>query len=169
MKNWYALYTRPRHEKKAYEILLEKGETAYLPLLKTTRQFKDRKRTVELPLFSSYLFCWFEYKDRFSILETHGIIKIVNFNGKPAVVPEWQIESMKTILANPESLRMENYFRQGDLVEVKTGPFKGLRGTVMHIKGESRLAIMIDGIMQSISVEIDPDCVEAVPSEEVHA
>lgn len=168
MINWYALYTRPRHEKKAYEILTDKGENAYLPLLKTTRMFKDRKKTVELPLFTSYLFCQFEYKDRFSILETHGVIKIVSFNGKPAVVPDWQIESMKTILANPESLRLESYFRQGDLVEVKSGPFRGLRGTVMHLKGESRLAILIEGIMQSISVEIDPDCVEAVPAEQLH-
>ena len=165
MQNWYALYTRPRHEKKAYELLLEKGATAYLPLLKTTRIMKSRKREVELPLFASYLFCKFEYKNRFPILETHGIIKIINFNGKPAVVPEWQIESLKTILANPQSLRLESYFRQGDIVEVKSGPFKGLRGTVTYVKGESRLAIMIEGIMQSISVEIDPDCVEAVPAE----
>jgi len=168
MINWYALYTRPRHEKKAFELLLEKKANAYLPLLKTTRLLKNRKREVELPLFPSYLFCQFEYKDRFSILETHGVIKIVNFNGKPAVVPEWQIESMKTILANPQSLRLESYFRQGDLVEVKSGPFKGLKGTVTHLKGESRLAILIEGIMQSISVEIDPDCVAALPKEEVH-
>jgi len=167
MINWYALYTRPRHEKKAFELLVEKGTNTYLPLLKTTRLLKNRKREVELPLFPSYLFCQFEYKNRFPILETHGIIKIVNFNGNPAVVPDWQIESMKTILANPESLQLESYFRQGDLVEVKTGPFKGLRGTVTHVKGESRLAIMIDGIMQSISVEIDPDCVESIPKEEL--
>jgi len=168
MINWYALYTRPRHEKKAYELLLEKGANAYLPLLKTIRIFKNRKREVELPLFASYLFCQFEYKNRFPILETHGIIKIVNFNGQPAVVPEWQIESMKTILANPESLRLESHFRQGDLVEVINGPFKGLRGTVMHMKGESRLAILIEGIMQSISVEIDPDNVEAIAKESLH-
>jgi transcriptional antiterminator RfaH len=168
MINWYALYTRPRHEKKSFELLLEKGANAYLPLLKTTRLFKNRKREVELPLFPSYLFCQFEYKNRFPILETHGIIKIINFNGTPAIVPEWQIDSMKTILANPQSLRLEKYFRQGDWVEVKSGPFKGLKGIVLHVKGESRLAIMIDGIMQSISVEIDPDCVEAITGEELH-
>jgi transcription elongation factor/antiterminator RfaH len=162
MQNWYALYTRPRHEKKVTEMLLSKGVEVYLPLLNTRRKLKDRIRMVELPLFPSYVFCKFEYKERFSILETQGIIKIVNFHGVPSVVPDWQIESLKKVLENPESLQMESYFRQGDLVEVKEGPFKGLRGTVKKIKGESRLAITIEGIMQSISVEIDPDSVETV-------
>ena len=165
MNNWYALYTRPRHEKKAYDLLVEKKETAFLPLIKTTRHYKNSKKNVELPLFPSYLFCKFDYKERLRILETHGIIKIINFNGKPAVVPEWQIEAMQAILLNPESLRMENYFRQGDLVSVKSGPFKGLRGTVANIKGESRLIITIDGIMQTISVEIDTDNLESVMKE----
>jgi transcription elongation factor/antiterminator RfaH len=162
MKNWYALYTRPRHEKKAYDLLIEKGENAYLPLLKTVRIYKNRKKKVELPLFPSYMFCEFEYKKRFDILETHGIIKIVNFNGEPAIVPNWQIEAMQTMLTNPESLRLENYFRQGELVEVLSGPFKGLQGTVVNKKGESRLVITIDGIMQTLSVEIDADNLKAV-------
>ncbi len=162
MKNWYALYTRPRHEKKVFEILSNKSNEVFLPLLKTRRQFKDRKREVELPLFPSYIFSKFEFKERFSILETHGVIKIVNFQGNAAVVAEWQIESLKQILENPETLQLETYFKQGDVVEVKEGPFKGLRGTVKQLRGESRLAITIDGIMQSISVEIDPDSVETV-------
>lgn len=162
MKNWYALYTRPRHEKKVLEILTNKGDEVFLPLLKTKRQFKDRKREVELPLFPSYIFSKFEFKERFSILETHGVMKIVNFQGTPAIVPDWQIESLKKILENPQTLQLENYFRQGDVVEVKEGPFKGLRGTVKQLRGESRLAITVDGIMQSISVEIDPDSVETI-------
>lgn len=168
MKNWYALYTRPRHEKKAFDILIEKGEEAYLPLLKQKRQWKNRKKEVELPLFNSYLFCYFDYKDRFDILQTHGIIKIINFKGIPAVVPEWQIEALKTMLANPESLRMENYFRQGDLVEVMSGPFMGLKGTVATIKGESRLIVTIDGIMQTLSVEMDKSYLEKRESEAVY-
>ena len=164
MENWYALYTRPRHEKKAYDLLVEKGESVYLPLLSTVRQYKNRKKKVELPLFPSYMFCQFEYKERFSILETHGIIKIVSFNGKPAIVPDWQIEAMQTVLSNPQSLKLENYFRQGDLVEVMSGPFKGLKGTVVNKKGGARLVITIDGIMQTLSVEIDMDNLKAVPA-----
>ena len=162
MEKWYALYTRPRHEKKSYELLIEKGETAYLPLIKSVKYYKNRKKESEIPLFNSYLFCKFDYKNRFQILETHGIIKIISFKGLPAEVPEWQIEALKTILKNPESLRLENYFKQGDIVKVRSGPFKGLRGTVVNRKGETRLIINIEGIMQSLSVEIDMDNVEAI-------
>jgi len=162
MIEWYALYTRPRHEKKAFDLLTQKGEIAYLPLLTAKRNYKTQKKIVALPLFPSYLFCQFEYKNRLSILETHGIIKVVNFNGTPATVPQWQIEAMKTILLNPETLQMENYIRKGDLVEIHSGPFKGLKGTVVERKGKSRLVITIEGIMQTMSVELDEEEIETI-------
>ena len=162
MKNWYALYTRPRHEKKAYDLLLEKGEEAFLPLMEEIRVYGKRKKKVEKPLFPSYLFCHFEYKYRIPILQTHGIIKVVNFNGEPAIIPDWQIDSLKILLENPAAFRMESYLRPGDLVEVKNGPFAGMKGTVKIIKGESRLVLTIEGIMQSISVEVDRDLIKTL-------
>ena len=75
---WYALYTRPRHEKTVYERLSEKEFDTYLPLVKRVSQWKDRKKKIEEPLFKSYLFCNFEYKYRFDVLETNGIVKIIN-------------------------------------------------------------------------------------------
>ncbi|RMH62904.1 MAG: UpxY family transcription antiterminator [Calditrichaeota bacterium] len=165
MEKWYVLYTRPRHEKKVRDGLIEKNIEVFLPLLTKTLVYKNRKKKSEVPLFNSYLFARFDYKNRFTILETHGVIKLVNFKGVPGVVPEWQIESLRKMLENPESLMLESYFKQGDLVEVVQGPFKGMRGTVVNRKGETRLLITIDGIMQTVSVEIDADNVEAVKQE----
>ena len=91
---WYAIYTRPRHEKTVNGKLLEKEFDTYLPLVKRVSQWKDRKKKIEEPLFKSYLFVYFEYKYRFDVLETNGVVKIINFNGKPAVVPDWQIDSL---------------------------------------------------------------------------
>ena len=155
MNKWYAIYTRPRHEKKAYDLLIEKKQEAYLPMVTRVRLWKDRKKKVDMPLFSSYLFANFDYKNRFDILQTHGIVKIVNFNGVPAEVPDWQIESLKQMLEKPQTVRLENYIHPGEYVEITEGPFKGMRGMVKTLKGESRLVISIDGIMQSVSVEID--------------
>ena len=93
--SWYAIYTRPRHEKKVNDQLLEKQFEVYLPLITRTRQWKDRKKKVDMPLFSSYVFVNFEYKYRFDVLQTDGVVKIVNFNGTPAVIPDWQIESLR--------------------------------------------------------------------------
>jgi len=152
---WYAIYTKPRHEKKVDSQLLEKRFETYLPLVKRIRQWKDRKKKVDMPLFSSYVFVNFEYKYRFDVLQTDGVVKIVNFNGIPAVVPDWQIASLRKMLEHPETLQMEKYFKTGELVEVTTGPMKGMRGVVMRRKGEHRLVLTIDGIMQSVSVEME--------------
>jgi len=151
---WYAIYTKPRHEKTVFERLEEKNIETYLPLVMRVSQWKDRKKKVEEPLFRSYLFAEFEYKNRFDILETNGVVKIVNFNGKPAVVPDWQIESLRTMLEAPETIQLESYMKPGMLVEVVVGPMRGMRGTVIRRKGKNRLVLSIDGIMQSVSVEI---------------
>jgi transcription antitermination factor NusG len=151
---WYAIYTRPRHEKQVNDRLEERAFETYLPLVKRVSQWKDRKRTIEEPLFKSYLFVNFEYKYRFDVLETNGVLNIVNFNRRPAVVPEWQITSLRRMLEAPETLKLEPYLRPGELVEVSEGPMKGMRGTVIRRKGTHRLVLSIDGIMQSVSVEI---------------
>ena len=152
--SWYALYTRPRHEKTVFERLLEKEFDTYLPLVKRVSQWKDRKKKIEEPLFKSYLFCNFEYKYRFDVLETNGIVKIINFNGNPAVVPGWQIESLKKMIEAPETIEIEPYLRPGELVEITSGPMRGMKGTVVRRKGQQRLMLTIDGVMQSVSVEV---------------
>jgi transcription antitermination factor NusG len=165
MVKWYAIYTRPKHEKKLREALEEKGIETFLPLIKTVRQWKDRKKKIEVPLFNGYIFIHIDYKDRFSALQTKGAVKIVNFSGEPVVVPEWQIESLRKMLTHPEKIQLENYMKIGDPVVVDFGPFKGMKGVVKMLKGKRKLVITIDGIMQTVSVEIDADEVKKIPQE----
>lgn len=155
MIHWYAIYTRPRFEKKVYEQLTEKGLEVYLPLVKKVRQWKDRKKKVDMPLFPSYIFARFDYKYRFDILPISGVVKIVNFRGEPAVIPDWQIDSLKRMMEHPQKVRLEDYMRPGEVVEVTDGLFKGMRGTIKTVKDETRLIITIEGIMQTVSVELD--------------
>ena len=162
MEHWYAIYTRPRHEKKVFEQLVEKQIEAFLPLIKRIRQWKDRKKKVEMPLFSSYLFVHIDYKFRFDVLQIKGVVKIVNFNGIPAPIPNWQIESLKKMLEHPEKIHLENYIRPGEIVEITDGLFTGMRGMIRNLKGETRLIVTIDGIMQSVSVELDRDFVKKI-------
>ena len=157
MINWYAVYTRPRHEKKVYEVLIEKEIEVFLPMIKKVSQWKDRKKKIDVPLFNGYLFVYFDYKYRFDVLQTKGVVKIVNFNGIPAVVPDWQIESLKKMLTRPEKVQLENYMKIGDPVEVDFGPFKGMKGIIKVVKGRQRLIISIEGIMQTVSIEIGAD------------
>lgn len=159
---WYALYTKPRHEKKAADLINEKNFEVYLPMVKQVRQWKDRKKKVEMPLFNSYLFANFDYARRFEVLQTRGIVKIINFSGEAAIVPDWQIESLRKMLEFPETLKVEKYIRLGEIVEIKAGPMRGLKGMVSVKKDSNRLILSIDGIYQSVSVEIDEEYVEKI-------
>ena len=123
---WYALYTRPRHEKKVHDQLVEKGIVSFLPLIKTVRQWKDRKKKVEMPLFTSYVFVKIDLKFRYDALQTHGVVRMVSFSGKPASIPDWQIEQLRQVIEHPDTLELEQYLREGDWVQVTSGPFAGV-------------------------------------------
>jgi transcription antitermination factor NusG len=166
---WYALYTRPRHEKKVHEQLIEKGVESFLPMVERVRQWKDRKKRVELPLFNSYVFIKIYLKDRYTALQTHGVVRMVSFGGVPASIPDWQIEQLQRVIEYPETLELENYLREGDWIEVIDGPFRGIKGRLRELRGQTRVVINIDGIFQSASFVIDKSLIqklEKVPQEE---
>lgn len=159
---WYAIYTKPRHEKKVYQQLIEKDISVFLPTTKSLRQWKDRRKWVEMPLFTSYVFINILLKNKLEALETHGVVKMVSFGGVPASIPDWQIEQLKKVISQPESLRLEQYLKEGDTVEVIEGPLKGVKGYLREIRGETRVAILIDGIYQSASFEMQKHFVKKI-------
>lgn len=163
---WYALYVRPRHEKTVYQQLVEKQVESFLPLTKQLRKWKDRKKWVEMPLFSGYVFVNIDLKDRLQALQTHGVVRMVSFGGVPAVIPDWQIEQLNKILQEGTEIQPEEYLKVGDYVEVIEGPLKGVRGYLREKRGESRIAILIDGIYQSASFVVDKYFVKKIDSEE---
>jgi transcription elongation factor/antiterminator RfaH len=163
---WYALYTRPRHEKKVHDSLIEKDIETFLPLKKEMRRWKDRRKLVEMPLFNGYVFINIELKNRLDALQTHGVVRMISFGGEPAQIPDWQIEQLKRVIANSESLQPEEYLKVGDFVEVTDGPLAGIRGYLRETRGESRIAILIDGIYQSTSFVVDKSIVRKVEPED---
>jgi transcription elongation factor/antiterminator RfaH len=165
--SWYALYTRPRHEKKVYDLLVGKRVEAFLPMVQKIRQWKDRKKKIEVPLFTSYVFVHIDLGERFEALRTHGVVRLVSFSGKPAAIPDWQIQQLQQVIEYPETLQLENYLREGDWVEVTTGPFKGIKGILKEIRGETRVVINVEGIYQSASFVIDKGLVEKIDKEKI--
>lgn len=160
--SWFALYTRPRHEKKVYDQLVQKGVETFLPLIERVHQWKDRKKKVATPLFTSYVFIKIDLKDRYYSLQTHGVVRLVSFGGKPAPIPNWQIEQLKQVIKHPETVQLEHYLREGDWVRVTDGPFRDIKGRLKEWRGETRLVINIDGIYQSASFVIDKSLVEKI-------
>ena len=156
-KSWYVVYTKSRQEKIVERWLKEAGIECYLPLQKVLRQWKDRKKWVEKPLISSYVFVRLANdKEYMTVLQTMGVVCFVTFEGKVAKVPDNQIETIKLLLANEADLEVtsEN-FEEGDEIEVKAGPLKGLEGSLINVKNNKKVKVRIDHIGQSILVDID--------------
>lgn len=163
---WYAIYTRPRHEKSVFTSLEEKEIDAFLPLTREIRQWKDRKKEVEIPLFSGYVFINIELKNRLYALETNGVVRLIGFGGKPAQIPDWQIEQLKRLVESQTTVIPENWLRTGDSVEVTEGPLAGIRGYLQEKRGQHSVVILLEGIRQAASFVVEAGQVRKVNPEE---
>ncbi|MBX2842510.1 MAG: UpxY family transcription antiterminator, partial [Flammeovirgaceae bacterium] len=140
-KQWYVIYTKPKNEKKVNQRLVDKNIQTFLPLQKTLRQWSDRKKKVEVPVFSSYLFVRIDIKNKYDVLETYGVVRFVNYLGKPAIVREHEIEAIQFLLNNYTEIKAES-LSIGSRLEIKAGALKGNTGIVVkHKNGSVSLAM----------------------------
>lgn len=144
-KQWFALYTKSRAEKKVHQELSDLGFEVYLPLIKTLRQWSDRKKKVELPLIPSYVFVKVNEKEAREVLEVYGAVAYITFEGKKVPIPESQMTDMKRIVEHdvPVEASAEN-IQQGDKVRIVTGPLRKMLGEVVEISGKRRFVVRID-------------------------
>ena len=136
---WIAVRSKPRAEKVAFDQLMKKGIEAYLPLIKKKRKWSDRKKWVDFPLFSSYLFAKIELKNSIYVLQTYGVSTIVKFNNTILTIPENVIKSIRLTIEGGYELQPVEFFTRGDDVEVIGGPLKGTKGIVIKEKKGHRL------------------------------
>ncbi len=152
---WHPVYTNPKAEKKAHQLLTAKGIESYLPLQKKLKQWSDRKKWVEEPLISSYIFVNIPAKAQTEVLMTKGVCRFLYFCGKVATMPTQQIDSLKLLLASETELEIAGHvFTKGQKVYVKAGPLQGLTGDLVNFHSQKRLVVRIEHINQSILVEI---------------
>lgn len=155
-KNWYAIYTKSRAEKKTAELLNYHNIEHYLPLQKKLKQWSDRKKWVEEPLIRSYIFVNIANdKEYLKTLDTDGVVRFITFEGKAARIPENQIENIRLLLASEEELEIttENFEPGMDII-VRAGTLKGLEGELIETRGKNRVQVQLQAIGQSILVEI---------------
>lgn len=158
-KYWHALYVRSRAEKKVLWQLEENGFTAYLPLITQMKQWSDRKKKVEEPLFKSYVFVYSNEREYIPILNVYGVIKFVTFERKAVIVPENQILAIKKFVNDfekGEEYKMMNNeeLKEGQKVRIINGPMKGLTGRLETIRNKRHLIVYIDVVGQCIPVHI---------------
>jgi transcription antitermination factor NusG len=161
---WHAIYTRSRHEKVVAGQLEERGIESFLPLYRTWRRWRDRRKMVELALFPSYVFVRIGVHERLRVLQVPGVVKLVSFNGEPAVLPEPEINALRNGLENQLYAEPHPYLRVGKKVRVVRGPMAGAEGILSRKKDRQRVVISVDVLMRSIAVEVEGADLEAIGS-----
>ncbi|MCR9145267.1 MAG: UpxY family transcription antiterminator [bacterium] len=155
---WYVLRTMPQHEKKLATFFEKQGLAHYLPLVPRKRQWSDRVKIVEFPLFPGYIFvrfAWFAaYK---TILGHNGSIDFVRSESVPSVMRAEEIENLSLLVGGALELEAnpDEKFPPGQKVEVRSGPLKGVRGVVQRVKNKSRLFVHLPLLNQMVVAEVD--------------
>jgi transcription antitermination factor NusG len=165
---WLAVYTRPRWEKKVNALLLQKGIEVYCPLNKVRRKWSDRIKTIEEPLFKSYVFVRINDEDRTAVRMTNGVVNFVYWNGKPAIIREKDIQTIKRFLdeyENVEVVKME--LAEGDRVQVIAGPMMDKEGKVLEVKNKTA-KVCIDSLGYMLIAYIDKSKLIAVQQTNHH-
>jgi transcription antitermination factor NusG len=161
---WYACYTRARHERQVAGMLEQRQVESYLPTLPQVRQWKDRKKTVEFPLFPSYVFGRFSLSDAHRVLTIPGISTIVRVNGYPTPIADEDLDNIRRFVEAVAETGMEvkpgPYFAEGERVRVREGPFAGVVGTVVELRGRGRILVGIEAIGQGLEINIDARLLE---------
>ena len=154
--HWFAIWTRSRHEHVVREQLERKHFEAFLPTITRWSRWKDRKKKIDWPLFPGYCFARFDANDALPILKCTGVVNIVSFEGKPAPIPEYELESIRVLIGSELQYDPCPMIKEGMMVEVRSGPLKGVVGRLMRKDAiKARLVLSVDLIGQAVTVEVD--------------
>ncbi|HKY71402.1 MAG TPA: UpxY family transcription antiterminator [Nitrospira sp.] len=161
--HWYALRTRSRHEKMVRDQLLHQGIEPLLPTVKRLSQWKDRKKEIEVPLFSGYCFVRFNAEQKLPVLKTIGVVDIVGGGQRPEPIPDEEISAIQTLMTSVLPYDPHPYLQEGMRVEVVRGPLQGVQGILLRKEKRHRLILGVRLIQQAAAVEIDTADVVVVP------
>ena len=156
-ENWYGLHTRPRHEKIVAHRLEERGVTTFLPLVTEVHRWSDRKKTVELPLFSCYVFARFtpNRADRLRIMRVDGVFGLVGTRGEGTAIPDEQIDAVRSLVETQLRWSSHPFLKIGQRVRIRSGALNGLEGILVSRNGDRTLVISIDAIQRSLAIRVE--------------
>ena len=160
-KNWLVFYTKPRHEFKAESEISALDVEVFLPKITTIKQWSDRKKKVTEPLFKSYIFARCNERERLDILQLKSIVTNVHFQGKPAHVPDWEIDGLRQMLSKELEVKVLNEIRPGTPVKIIEGPLAGSSGIVSYTKkGNTEVAVTIEILNRTVVATLPAKDVE---------
>ena len=162
--NWYAIYTKPRHEFVVHGELQKKGIESLLPAYKRLQQWKDRKKLVEFPLFPGYLFVQIQHESAafLNVLKTRGVVTFISATpGNPSTVAHEEIQSLKVLLDSGEELDVYPHLKEGESIRVKSGPLRGAEGILTMKENQYQFLVNVHLLGRSVGVKVYADQLEA--------
>jgi len=152
---WYALRTKSRHEKIVCDRLASFGLEPLLPTIKRVSQWKDRRKEIDIPLFSGYCFLRFSIQRKLPVLMTPGVVEVVGGGNRPEPIPDEEIEALKKLMESVLPYDTHPYLHEGMTVEVIRGPLQGLRGILLRKEKLYRLVLGVHLLQRAAAVKID--------------
>lgn len=161
-EHWYAAYTCANHEKCVARELQVRAVEHFLPLYSCVRRWKDRKVRLEMPLFPGYVLLRLALRYKLRALEIPSIVRIVGFNGRPAALPDSEVEALRTGLSNQGRAAPCPNLSVGRRVRITGGPFAGLEGIFKQKRNSFRVVVSLDLIQRSIAVDVDTTDIQPI-------
>lgn len=154
-RKWYAVYTKPRWEKKIADHLTRKEIINYCPINRVVKQWKDRKKMIHEPLFKSYVFVQVNRKQMNEVLETFGVVRFVSFLNQPTQIPDREILAIREFLGEHVNVRLESLpIAVQDPVRITRGPLAQYEGRILQV-GSRKLRVSLPSLGYMMTVEID--------------
>ena len=153
--DWFAIWTRYRHEPQVRDQLTFKNIEAFLPTVSRWSRWKDRKKRIDWPLFPGYCFARFEPATRLAVLACNGVVNIVSFDNAPAPIPNAEIESVRRLVMSGLQYDPHPFLREGEVTQVIRGPLCGVVGRLLRKGPQARLVLSVDLVRSAVSVEVD--------------
>jgi transcription antitermination factor NusG len=162
---WFAVYTKPRWEKKVAALLDEKGIENYCPLNKVTKQWSDRRKIVLEPVFKSYVFVRVSENKKWDIKKVNGILNFVYWLGKPACIPDKEIEMTRKFLNEFSGVQIEqdDAIFVNSKVRIRQGLLMNYHGILLEVSG-NRARVRIDSMGIQLSAQFDKKNLEVLPA-----
>lgn len=161
--SWYAVQTRARHERVVVQRFREKGLTTFLPLVTEVRRWSDRWKSLELPLFSCYVFVKImnTNEDRLRVLCTDSVFDFVGVPRQGTPIPDEQIDAVRTIIEERLNWQSYPFLKIGQRVRIRSGALDGVEGILVSRNGERSVVVSVDALQRSLSVRVEGYEIEA--------
>ena len=159
-QSWYAIRVRSNFEQTTTDFLEANGYTVFCPRYHERRQWSDRTKQIHVPLFSGYVFCQLDIRNRLPVLQAPGVVNIVSFGRTCMPIANEEIAAVQAIVNSPVFARPCPYLNVGDRVRIERGPLAGVEGVLQQIKNEYRLIVSVHLLQRSLSTEISLDWIK---------